>query len=98
MQENKIFPVDKRAKLLQALSQQGPQRVPIVLFFHRERKWKGLKQYMLVTIEPESSLHHFFKTVEAKLIWAGYLDDNNRALHLYIKQKQLTINGTSPCI
>lgn len=49
---------------------------------------------MVVTIEPESSLHQFLEVIKVKLVWAGYLEFNDRTLYLYAKQKQLIVNGT----
>jgi hypothetical protein len=48
---------------------------------------------MLVTIEPESSLHQFLEVIKVKLVWAGYLEFNDRTLYLYVKQRQLIVNG-----
>ncbi len=78
---------------MQKFKDKYENKMPIVLFFHKEKKWKNLKQYMLVTIEPESSLHQFLEVIKVKLVWAGYLEFNDRTLYLYVKQKQLVLNG-----
>jgi hypothetical protein len=59
MEYQVIFPLEKREKILQKFKTKFEMKVPIVLYFNKEKKWKNLKQYMLVTIEPEFSLHQF---------------------------------------
>ena len=56
-----------------------------MLNFGREKKWKEMKQFMLVTIESHASLQLLAQVVEAKLIWAGYLDERNRTLYFYVR-------------
>jgi hypothetical protein len=64
-----------------------------VLFFHRDKSWRNLKQFMLIAIDPTISLHQFFKTVEVKLVLEGYLSDSNRVFYMNLTHKQLSINS-----
>ena len=45
---------------------------------------------MLIAVDPECSMHQLVQMMQVKLIWHGYLTEDNKTLFLNIGQMQLT--------
>ena len=68
--------------------------MPILVLFHREKMWRGLKQYMLLTMESTRTMQEFKTTLELKLLWNGYLTQTDRTFFMAAKHKQLPFDST----
>lgn len=60
--------------------------------------WRHFKQYMLVAIDPKNTVHQLLQILQVKLIWKGYLTEQNKSLFLNVGNKQITTSFGSYCL
>lgn len=69
-----------------------------MLFFHRETSWKSFKQHLVVAINPEYTIHQLVQMLQVKLVWKGYLTEENKSLYVSVGDIQVMASLGSPLL
>jgi hypothetical protein len=62
----------------------------VVLFFHKDKTWAKFKPYLVTAISPDYTVHQLIQMLQIKLIWKGYLKEENASFYINVGEMQIT--------